>query len=119
MPFCNSTTFQIFLNELSIQKKDGFKILILDNGAFHHAKALQILDNIALIFLPPYSPELNPAERMWRIIKDKMAMTAFKNLDMMKKKLKSIVKKSITDAVVKSVCNDDFYCSNFKTTFNV
>jgi transposase len=119
MPFCNSDAFQIFLKELSIHKKSEFKILILDNGAFHHAKSLQIPDNIALIFLPPYSPELNPAERMWRFIKDRMAMTAFKSIEALKMKLEVVVKSSITTKTVKSVCNDDFYCSNFKTTFNV
>ena len=35
------------------------------NGAFHKAKKLKIPENIELLFLPPYSPELNPAEKMW------------------------------------------------------
>jgi len=39
--------------------------MVLDNGAFHKAKALIIPENIILIFLPPYSPELNPAEKIW------------------------------------------------------
>src|SRR5581483_1977599 len=64
MPACNSETFQVFLNQFSIQKPDEFKIMILDNGAFHHARRLIIPQNIALIFLPPYSPELNPAEKI-------------------------------------------------------
>ena len=119
MPFCNSSTFQIFLDELSAYKPREFKILILDNGAFHHAKSLQTPENIALIFLPPYSPELNPAERMWRFIKDRMAMTAFRSLEAMKMKLEAVVKTSVTKKLVKSVCNDDFYSSIFKTTFNV
>ena len=39
--------------------------MVLDNGAFHKAKKLEIPDNIKLVFLPPYSPEMNPAEKMW------------------------------------------------------
>ncbi len=39
--------------------------MVLDNGRFHKAKKLVIPENIALIFLPPYSPELNPAEKIW------------------------------------------------------
>ena len=69
MPHCNSDTFQLFLDHLSNQNPAEFKILILDNGAFHHGRRLLIPDNIALIFLPPYSPELNPAEKMWRYFK--------------------------------------------------
>jgi len=69
MPGCNSDNFQIFLNEFSLQNPTEFKIIVLDNGAFHKAKALIIPGNIALIFLPPYSPELNPAENIWAILK--------------------------------------------------
>jgi transposase len=47
--------------------------MVLDNGAFHKAKRLIIPENILLILLPPFSPELNPAEKMW--IKFKRAFT--------------------------------------------
>ncbi len=60
-PYCNTETFQYFLNEFSLQNPDEFKIMFLDNGAFHKAKKLKVPENIILIFLPPYSPELNPA----------------------------------------------------------
>ena len=39
--------------------------MLLDNGAFHKSKNLVIPDNITLLFIPPYSPELNPAEKIW------------------------------------------------------
>jgi len=58
-----------------------FKIMVLDNGAFHKAKILQIPDNIGLIFLPPYSPELNPAENIWAILKRKFTNKLYKTLD--------------------------------------
>jgi len=61
MPECNAGTFQLFLDEFSIHKPDEFKIVVLDNGAFHKAKSLRIPNNIALVFLLPYSSELNPA----------------------------------------------------------
>jgi len=40
LPHCNADTFQIFLNELANNCPKEFKIVILDNGAFHHAKRL-------------------------------------------------------------------------------
>ena len=58
MPYCIGETFQIFLNQFSEQNKKKYKIIVLDNGAFHKAKKLEIPDNIVLLFLPPYSPEL-------------------------------------------------------------
>ncbi len=75
MPSCNSQSFQIFLDEFSKEFEDVFNIIVLDNGAFHKAKSLVVPENIGLIFLPPYSPELNPAENMWAQYK-----RAFSNL---------------------------------------
>ncbi len=50
LPFCNADTFQKYLNELSKHNPDEFKIMVLDNGAFHKAKTLIIPDSIALFF---------------------------------------------------------------------
>jgi transposase len=81
LPFCSADTFQLYLNEFSLHNPTEFKIIVLDNGAFHKAKKLKIPSNIALIFLPPYNPELNPAERMWEIIKANFSGCLFKTLD--------------------------------------
>jgi hypothetical protein len=66
LPFCNSENFQIYLNEFSDKNPSEFKIMVLDNGAYHKAKSLKIPQNIGIIFLPPYSPELNPAVNLKR-----------------------------------------------------
>lgn len=83
LPSCNASNFQIFLNEFSVDHANEFKIIVLDNGAFHKAKSLTIPDNIALIFLPPYSPELNPAELMWKKIKRNFTNKVFSSIDLL------------------------------------
>ena len=65
LPNCNAENFQVFLNDFSKENPTELKIMVLDNGRFHKAKKLIIPENIVLLFLPPYSPELNPAEKMW------------------------------------------------------
>ena len=50
---------------MSKEKPKELKVLVLDNGRFHKAKKLIIPENIVLLFLPPYCPELNPAEKIW------------------------------------------------------
>ena len=61
---------QLFLNELSLQVKDNRHIaLIMDNAGWHTAKELSVPKNITLIPLPPYSPELNAVEQVWRWMK--------------------------------------------------
>jgi transposase len=81
MPHCNAANFQIFLNEFSLHQPTEFKIITLDNGAFHKAKSLAIPENIGLIFLPPYSPELNPAENIWAILKRKFTNLLHETLE--------------------------------------
>ncbi len=44
-------------------------VLVLDNAGWHVAKALQVPPNLTLMPLPPYSPELNPAERIWQYLR--------------------------------------------------
>ncbi|MBP6431716.1 MAG: transposase [Ferruginibacter sp.] len=73
MPHCNANTFQHFLDYTTSQNTSEFKIMILDNGAFHHAKNLNIPNNIALLFLSPYSSELNPVEKCGDILRIELA----------------------------------------------
>ena len=81
MPFCNADTFQQYLYSFSELNSEEFKIMVLDNGAFHKAKNLIIPKNIALLFLPPYSPELNPAEKIWKHLKRKFTNKHFSSLE--------------------------------------
>ena len=118
MPHCNANTFQHFLDHIAEQNPTEFKILLLDNGAFHHAKKLNIPTNIALLFLPPYSPELNPAEKMWRYFKDRVSMIAYNTIDRLQDQLCSIIKQ-LTINVVKSICRNQFYINTFRNVFNV
>ena len=104
MPHCNSDTFQVFLNELSGQDKEEFKIMILDNGAFHHAKKLVIPANIALLFLPPYSPELNPAEKVWWMIKRELKMKHFKNMEALQSAMTKAIQKICTQPQIQQLC---------------
>jgi len=118
MPHCNSDTFQVFIDHLSKQSPDEFKILILDNGAFHHARSLNIPTNVAFIFLPPYSPELNPAEKIWRYFKDRVSMIAYNTIGVLQQKLSEISKDCNSDTI-KSICGNQFYIKTFRSVFNV
>lgn len=115
LPFCSAETFQIYLNEFSKQNPEEFKIIVLDNGAFHKAKALKIPGNIALIFLPPYSPELNPAEKMWQIIKGNFTGKLFANLDDLSYFIKEQVN-DLTKNIVISVCSYSYIFSSINWT---
>ena len=80
-PNCNADSFELFLNELSKEKPTELKVLVVDNAAFHKAKKTKIPENISLIFQPPYSPELNPAEQIWAWYKRDFKNKVFKSLE--------------------------------------
>jgi transposase len=72
-PKFNAESFQRFLELLLIHRPRGKRLtLVLDNAKYHHARALQPWLHqhhklLTLLFLPPYSPELNPIERVWKL----------------------------------------------------
>jgi len=103
LPLCNSETFQIFLDEFSLQNADQFKIIVLDNGAFHKAKSLNIPENIALLFLPPYSPELNPAEKIWAHLKRMFTNRLFHTLEQVSEFIENATN-NLTSTQVKNTC---------------
>lgn len=107
MPNCNADNFQIFLDQFSLQNPLELKIIVLDNGAFHKAKSLQIPANIALIFLPPYSPELNPAENIWAILKRKFTNRLHYTLDEVSDFIRNATQ-DLTAKKVKSICGFEY-----------
>lgn len=66
---CNTRTMEIFLKEVSSRHKDEAILMIMDGAGWHKAKDLEIPPNIEIVILPPYSPELNPVEQLWKNIK--------------------------------------------------
>jgi transposase len=78
---CNSDFFQVFINELSTTYTDELMLILLDNASFHKSKKLKIPDNIALIYIPPYTPELNPAEKIWQRFKRAFTNKPFKTME--------------------------------------
>lgn len=111
LPNCDSSNFQIFLNEFANQNPNEFKVIVLDNGAFHKSKSLIIPENIGLIFLPPYSPELNPAENIWAFFKRKYTNKFHKSLDEVSNFISDTIK-SLTSETVKSTCGFKYVFQN-------
>ena len=118
LPFCNTEMFQLYLNEFDKHKPDEYKIIFLDNGAFHKAKRLIIPPSIGLIFLPPYSPELNPAEKVWWTLKREVNMKVYKTLEQLQDHLQNLIQKIITRNKIKSLTGYPVFLSAYQTVFN-
>jgi transposase len=80
LPYLNADNFQIFVDAFAQAFPDSLNILLLDKSGAHTAKRLKLAENVRLVFLPPYCPELNPIERLWRDLKDDLAWQQFSEL---------------------------------------
>ena len=75
----DSEVFNVFLWQLSSRYPNKDLLLILDNASFHKTQGSEsypLPDNIHILYLPPYSPDMNPQENVWKIIKE----SEFKNI---------------------------------------
>ena len=106
--------FQMFLDQLAETYPAHLNVIQLDNGKFHQSSSLKIPDNILLIFQPPYSPELNPIERIWSHIKQELSWEIYKNLDGLKEKVGAFLGELSTEEIA-SIAGWDYILSALAT----
>ena len=71
-----------FLDQLRNAYQDQFIVMVVDGASSHRSKELEIPENVSFMRLPPYSPELDPAEQIWNILRrDYFANRVFYALD--------------------------------------
>jgi len=102
LPLLNTQGFQLFLDPFAAIAPATFHLLLLDNGAFHKARSLRLPPNVGLLFFPPYAPELNPIERLWRDLKDWLALSQPTSLAQLSKLLGTRLK-HYTPAALRSL----------------
>ena len=105
MPTSNTACFQAFLDVLGRKFARQDILLVLDGAPNHRCGELAIPDNIRLLYLPPYSPELNPKENIWDEIREKIFKNyALKSMDAVQAKLaEAILYIECNPALVQSI----------------
>lgn len=69
LPWVNTDMMNLYLEQMSLAYANEEIVIIMDQAGWHKSKDLARPDNIEIIYLPPYSPELNPIERLWKYLK--------------------------------------------------
>ncbi|WP_245397602.1 IS630 family transposase [Candidatus Rhabdochlamydia oedothoracis] len=72
---CHTDLFNVWLKQELIPNLTHGQVLILDNASFHQSKTTRTLieeSGYEMLFLPPYSPDLNPIEKYWANMKTKI-----------------------------------------------
>ena len=88
LPWVNAETMSLFLAEVAQRHAQEFVVMVMDQAGWHLASELSVPTNMRLIFLPPYSPELNPAEHLWKSLReDCFANHVFADLDAVERTL--------------------------------
>ena len=108
----NQKIFQAYLTSFSEYKANELKIIVLDNAGFHSLKNLIIPANIKLINIPPYSPVLNPCERMWHYIKAKFKNEMMSDMEQLRNWLHTQVN-AISPKQVKSIVHHSLFTKAF------
>lgn len=84
-----------FLEQVSRQDPDCIHVVIGDGAGFHHREGGEheqpLPDSIKILTLPPYSPELNPVEKFWDIIKDHICSVCWESLEELEKEITRIL----------------------------
>lgn len=120
--FCMTTEgvckdlFIKYLEDFSKHKPGELKIIVIDNAAFHSTKGIVLPENIVLMPIPPYCPELNPAEKVWQWMKDKIAMKIFDTLETLENKMDQIIE-NLEGDLIKSITGYEFYLNAFYGVF--
>ena len=69
---CNTNLFETWVEQFLIKELKPDQVVIMDNAAFHRSqKTRELIESVGcrVIFLPPYSPDLNPIEKFWANMK--------------------------------------------------
>jgi transposase len=78
---CDTAAFQRFLERVLEEYPTGKIVMVLDNARIHHANQLQPFlqkqERLKLVFLPKYSPQLNPVEGLWKWLKHDVVNNVF------------------------------------------
>lgn len=83
LPYVNTELFNQVLKDFAEHFKRGPNkrvILPLDQAGWHTTDKLEVPDGIHLLHLPPYSPELQPAERLWPLVNEPLVNQAFDSI---------------------------------------
>lgn len=108
--------FEAYLKAFSEHRPDELKIIVIDNAGFHSTKNIKIPDNIRLVNIPPYSPELNPCEQIWGYLKNRFKNKTFNNMEQLRDWLDENVKTMTLDRI-KSITAHPKYITEFNTAF--
>jgi len=104
LPWVNTNVMSFYLQKMSTEYSDEKIILIMDQAGWHASHDLSCPANISIRFLPAYSPELNPVERLWQWLRRHVCRNRFfSSLDALSHALCEAIK-NLSEPFLSSLC---------------
>ncbi|WP_425361870.1 IS630 family transposase [Candidatus Tisiphia endosymbiont of Mystacides longicornis] len=104
MPNVNTMSLNMFLVEMSKHIGVQKAIVVMDCAGWHKSKDLVVPANIEILYLPPYSPELNPAERLWEHLKSETIKNkVYNTIEQLEIVVSSSIK-NLNTLLIQSIC---------------
>lgn len=86
----------LFVNQIASSDPEKIHVIIGDGAGFHHKEGQDhgesLAQNVRILTLPPYSPELNPIEKLWDIVKDTICTVNWDSLEQLEERLTKILR---------------------------
>ena len=100
-----------FLEELSKEYPDDQILMVCDGASWHRSKGLKVPANIALLHIPPYTPEMNPIEQIWKQLRSMgFRNEVFKTLEHVVTRLCHTICQLTNDLVKSITCRSWIEC---------
>ncbi len=98
-PTVNLDCSALFLSQIASTQPQSTHVVIWDGAGFHQREGhSEVPANVRLLKLPAYSPELNPIERLWDVVKDVICNRLFATLSDLQQALTSVLSQYWSDA---------------------
>jgi transposase len=84
MPTVSAEAFSLVLEDFARERGVGATkriVVVLDSAGFHVANDVRVPEGVHLVYQPPYSPEVQPSERLWTLVDEPIANRAFESID--------------------------------------
>jgi transposase len=114
----DTAIFEAYLKGFSQYKPNQYKIVVIDNAGFHSTKNIEVPDNIHLLRIPPYNPELNPCEQIWQYIKNRFKNQRFETMQELREWLHNTVCQ-MQEQTIKSITGNHHYLNAFYAAFKI
>lgn len=95
----NGRAFQDFIEAFAARYPDAVLVVQMDQAAAHRANTMNWPPNVVPVFQPPYTPEVNPIERLWQHLRAALAWQSFETLEALRQKLQAVLSQMTAGAI--------------------